>query len=310
MNKKTLYIICSLLFSAWIFTTVGLCGTKVFRFDPPKNTVCFLTVTTTTTRQADEHTPVIDVVKKKWKITYQKEEGRIQQIWEPRSVMTSRDGRVFTHPVHTALMEFPFTLTLAPTGEVLSVEGLAGVQARLKGRVPETAWASLAPLISEDMLSSGEAYDWKLLTGECVGKKAETGEAWQGVETLGLAKRSGRPYFRLARVRQWIPYAGRRMLKVEEFRNTDFDALKKMAGGGAADFSAAAREDVNEWKDDEEGVEKILSGQGFRIIDPENLLLYYVYLNLVEHTIFKSPGGESSVLKLDETREFRFDYLD
>ena len=308
MKKKILHLISFFIFSTLIFTTVCLCGVKFFQFDPPNQTVCFLTFTTTTTRQTDEHPPVIDVVEKKWKITYQKKDDRIRQIWKPRSVMTSRDGREFIHPVHTALMEFPFTLTLDSGGKVVSIDGLAGVQARLKGRVPKTAWQSLAPLISEDMLSAGEAHEWKLLAGECAGRKAKVGEAWQGIEILGLAKRPGRPYFRLARVKQTIPYAGRRMLKVEEFRHTDFEALKKMAGGDIPDFSTAESKEVNEWKD-EEGVRKIIAGEGFRIIDPEHLLLYYVFVRLNEQTIFTTPQGRESVMNLKEEREFRFSYL-
>jgi hypothetical protein len=285
----------------------ALCDDAVIEFDPPDGTVFFLTVTTTTTRQADEHTPVIDVVEKHWKITYQKEDGRIRQAWEPLSVRTARDGREFIHPVHTALMAFPFTLTLGPGAEVLSIEGLAGVQARLKGQVPDTAWHSLAPLISEQMLTAGEKADWELLAGECAGRRAAAGEAWHGVATLGLAKRPGRPYFRLARVKQPIHYAGRPLLKVEEFRNTDAEALKKAAGIDALLFSAADMEAVSTWKG-EEGVRKIIAGEGFRILDPRNLLLYYAYLNLKERTIFEAPGGGKSVLKLNEEREFRFSY--
>jgi len=280
---------------------------KKFTFAPPVPVTCLLTVTTTTRRQYDENTPVIDVVKKEWKITFSKKEDLIHQTWEPLSVMTSRDGRVFDHPVHTVLMEFPFTLTLDPEGEVVSVEGLAGVQARMEGRVPETAWQSLAPLLSEDMLASGEAYDWKLLYADCLGKRAETGESWQSVESLGLAKRAGRPYFRWVKVQQPIHYAGRGKLKVSEFRNTDFEALKKAARSDIPAFSREETDRVMTWKDPEYGGIMIL-GEGFRIMDPETLLLYYVYLKQTEHTLFVSPEGRTSILKLREEREFHFTY--
>jgi len=290
-----------------IFFTAAIHADKVFTFNPPDGKKGSVTITTTTRRQLDDNQPVVDVVEKKWDITFRKKEDHFIQTWKPVSVQTSRDGREFVHPVHTVLHQFPVTYTIDLQGNILSVEGLAGVQDAMEGKVPERAWHSLAPLISEDMLAGIEKKDWKVLVEDCLGKPAKKGISWHHMETQGMAKREGRPYFRYVRVKQPIHYAGRDLLMLEEFRYTGLEALEKVSTGKKDMFTGEEIEEVRAWQG-EEGIRIEVEGRGSRVLDPDTMLIYFASLTQKEHKTFKNSEGKESVLKIEETREYRFTY--
>ena len=287
--------ICAVAASA----AAGEDASPVFRFDPPDGTRYVESVDTTQVLDFGEGRTSARQSELRTQVTIEKEAAGYSAtstlVWgATTSALEEADNAALK-----ALEGVPLTYHIDGEGRIASVSGIKEATDKVRAALPDNVAAIVSRALTEKAVLAAARADWDRRVLNFVGRPAGVGDAWLATEKFPLPSGEVVEFYSAMRVTKQEQVGGRDCVRVEYSYSRDPRALRG-ALGDSADSLLAGKEPFADTSK--------VSGNGYRVVDPETLLCYGEELERELKTTLPLPDGESLPVTIHQTNTYRYQY--
>jgi hypothetical protein len=246
----------------------------VFVFNPP-NTSVLLNVSVTKILVFPDQN-VTDLSLLESRITFVRESSGFRITSVPSKAFITRNGKKLPHPFLEDVLKSALVYGIDNNGFFHNVSGFEVVVERLRRSLPVMVRDAIAVQFSEDFLRKREADDWRGRYEVLIGRNSSVGESWVDSGFYELPDGSMAEFL--------VNY-----LVAENVSCFSGDCVKVVF-----DYSMGGLINRSDFD---------IKGDGFRVIDPRTMLIYYEQINRIMNV---SVHGEN--FSIIEMRRYIYKY--
>jgi len=287
--------ICAVAASA----AAGEGASPVFRFDPPDGTSYVESVDTRQALDFGEGRTSARQSELRTQVTVAKETTGYSVTSTLVSGGTSSALEEADNAALKALEGVPLTYHIDGETRIASVSGIKEAMDQVRAALPASVAAIVAKALTDEAVLATARADWDRRVLNFAGRPAGVGDTWLATEKFPLPSGDVVEFYSAMRVTKQEQAGGRDCVRVEYSYSRDPRDLRD-ALGDSADSLLARKEPFA-------GASKV-SGNGYRVVDPETLLCYGEELEREVKTILPLPDGESLPVTIQQTKTYTYEY--
>lgn len=223
---------------------------------------------------------------------------------QPIKMNSKRNGKEFFNPMFFFLTNIPTVGEIDKHGSMTNVSGFETLIPRAKKELPPEVIDQLILVANEESMINKTKAEWNARISDFAGQTVQLGEFFSGEGKFPLPNGETVTFFSAVKVSDTVNVNGIQCVKIRfknssnpadltKFLDKQLDELKTIY-----DFSANKEVDTK----------VLITGEGYRIIDPKTMLIYYEINNRSIDIIDSEIGAESREVSTIETKEYRYEY--
>jgi hypothetical protein len=275
-----------------------------FSFNPPSGTTFIQTLKATKLSLTDQGIGRNDVSELTARVTMSRTPTGWTVVAVPESFEMTRNDRKVDHPILSALSNVTVTYALDSNGQLLSVSGYREVLDKIRATLPPGAADRLGSFLDEDALLQKERTDWNGRIGDYIGQTAEVGESWTSESDFQLPTGDTIRFHTLTKIGAEEECDDHRCVRIEFSYSSRAEGLPGLMETIKDSLSLGSNAPISSEGDTTE----VLTGGGYRLIDPKTMLVYSEEIWRTMKISTTEPGGGKTTMTVEERREYRFDY--
>ena len=287
--------ICAVAASA----AAGEEASSVFRFDPPDGTRYVESVDTTQVLDFGEGRTSARQSELSTQVTVEKETTGYSVTSTLVSGGTSSALEEADNAALKALEGVPLTYHVDGEARIESVSGIKEATDKVRAALPSNVAAIVAKALTEEAVLATARADWDRRVLNFVGRPAGVGDAWLATEKFPLPSGEVVEFYSAMRVTKQEQAGGRDCVRVEYSYSRDPRTLRGALGDSA--------DSLLDGKEPFADTSKV-SGNGYRVVDPETLLCYGEKLEREVKTTLPLPDGNGLPVTIHQTKTYRYEY--
>jgi hypothetical protein len=223
---------------------------------------------------------------------------------QPIKMNSKRNGQEFFNPMFFFLTNIPTIGEIDNNGNMINVTGFETLIPRAKKELSPEVMDQLILVANEESMINKTKAEWNARISDFAGETVELGEFFSGEGKFPLPNGETVTFFSIVKVADTVTLNGVDCVKIRfknssnpadlaKFMDKTVDELKDI-------FNFSANKDVD--------TKILITGEGYRIIDPKTMLIYYEINNRSIDIIDQEIGDESREVSTIETKEYKYEY--
>lgn len=277
--------------------------TFTLTFNPPDTTfkeiLNIKKTTLTNDKQEKEDEIIIESQLKIWKYN-----DGYELFITPIKMNSKRNGEPFQNPLFNFLTSIPIRAILDSQGNMITVFGYESLIPRAQKELPPELIDQLILVANEEAMINKSKADWNARISNFAGQNVKIGDYFTGQGIFPIPNGDKLTFFSAIKIADTVIINDRLYLKIK-FKNSSNP-------NDLIDFLNISQNKLKELFDDEANkdisVKIKIYGEGYRIIDPKTMLIYYEINNRTTEIYENVIGDEYTKKTIIESKEYNYKY--
>ncbi|ROL61644.1 hypothetical protein D9V86_04740 [Bacteroidetes/Chlorobi group bacterium ChocPot_Mid] len=222
----------------------------------------------------------------------------------PLAISSKRDGKMFHNPIFMFLTNIPTKGEIDKNGNLTHVIGYEHIIPRAQTELPKEVVESMMLVANEEAMINKAKAEWNARISEFSGNTFHLGDMLSAQGKFPLPNGEVLTFFSVIKIADTLEFMGNKCIKITFHNSSSPEELASILGYSQDDLKEVF--DVNANSDISTQIK--LSGDGYRIIDPETMLIFEEKTFRCVEMKDEQIGNESKIITTLETKEYEYQY--
>lgn len=292
-------LLCLALASPVAAAAEEAADTFTFRFAPPDGQRVLVAARLSRERLVDGQLQATDVSESTTDGVFRKTGDGYEFTTRLEQATLTRNGQPTSDPVTPQLVGLDVVYRIGADGSLQGIRGFDRLEQMVLKAVPRQMAAALAPVVSEAAMVAREQAEWNGRYYDFADGEFAVGDVIDVKAPFQLPNGQAIDYVIRTRIRGYVGCPAGRCVKVEQFYESDTQALAQMVTGMVQAVAGDEAPSVGHVR---------VTGSLVRVIDPPTMRIYSERLQRTLHLPLEIPGRGIVPSMLREQRDYGYTY--
>ncbi len=276
----------------------------VFKFKQPDKLAYTQTLKTIKNKTAETGESQVDSTISEVLISVNKTDSGYSITATPSSMKMYRNGQLIESPIVSILNNLIVTYQVDNHGQLLDIIGYDQFLSEIEKTMPSQVLEVLKSVVNKDVIVAKETEEWNGRIGGFAGATVKLGDTWKDTTLYQLPSGEAINYYTVTSFDEWVEVSGKKCLKVSFSYSSDPSAL----AGVIDEVMSETTKSVGDTVHDIKSSVSELFGSGYRLIDPNTMLIYEEISNRTLKLFVTSPGQQQMMTSSYEERNYTYNF--